>query len=296
MSLPGLPGLDRRAARELLRTGTLEVQGRLVVSSNAALYCTLRAGGRELPAIYKPIRFERPLWDFPDGTLANREVAAALVSDASGWGIVPPTVLRDGPFGPGMVQLWIETDPAVHSWDLVRTSDRRLRRMALFDAVVNNTDRKGGHILPVCLEPGLSGEGSAGGATPSTGRSAGRATPSPAAADEPFNAAAELGEEPLDHSSRPLHLYGVDHGVCFSDDPKLRTVLWAWRGQPIEPAELAELAALGEELQGRLGRRLARLLAPTEVAAANDRLASLLSEQRFPLPDPELPAVPWPPY
>ena len=256
--------------------------------------------GRELPAIYKPIRFERPLWDFPDGTLANREVAAALVSDASGWGIVPPTVLRDGPFGPGMVQLWIETDPAVHSWDLVRTSDRRLRRMALFDAVVNNTDRKGGHILPVCLEPGLSGGdsagGSAGGSTPSTERSAGRATPSPPVDDEAFDAAAELGEEPLDHSSRPLHLYGVDHGVCFSDDPKLRTVLWAWRGQPIEPAELAELAALGEGLQGRLGRRLARLLAPTEVAATNDRLASLLTEQRFPLPDPELPAVPWPPY
>ena len=284
MSLPGLPGLDRRAARELLRTGTLEVQGRLVVSSNAALYCTLRAGGRELPAIYKPIRFERPLWDFPDGTLANREVAAALVSDASGWGIVPPTVLRDGPFGPGMVQLWIETDPAVHPWDLLRTSDRRLRRMALFDAVVNNTDRKGGHILPVCLEQGLSGV------------SAGRAISSPAADDEPFDDVAELGEEPVDHSSRPLHLYGVDHGVCFSDDPKLRTVLWAWRGQPIEPAELAELAALSEELQGGLGRRLARLLAPTEVAAAKDRLASLLTEQRFPLPDPELPAVPWPPY
>jgi hypothetical protein len=284
MSLPGLPGLDRRAARELLRTGTLEVQGRLVVSSNAALYCTLRASGHELPTIYKPIRFERPLWDFPDGTLANREVAAALVSDASGWGIVPPTVLRDGPFGPGMVQLWIETDPAVHSWDLVRTSDRRLRRMALFDAVVNNTDRKGGHILPVCLEPGLAGV------------SASQGPLSPAADDDSVDDMAELAEEPVDHSARPLHLYGVDHGVCFSDDPKLRTVLWAWRGQPIEPAELAELAGLGGELQGRLGRRLARLLAPTEVAATNDRLASLLTERRFPLPDPELPAVPWPPY
>lgn len=284
MSLPGLPGLDRRGALALLRSGELEVQGRLVVSSNTALYCTIRGAGRELPAIYKPVRFERPLWDFPDGTLAKREVAAALVSDATGWGIVPPTVLRDGPFGPGMVQLWIETDPAVHAWDLVRTSDLRLRPMAIFDAVVNNTDRKGGHILPVCLEP-LAGAES----TPAPSAA------SPDVANEPAGAA-EIGDEPIDHSDRPLHLYGVDHGVCFSDDPKLRTVLWAWRGEPLAPAELDVLRSLDTALNDRLGRRLAGLLDRGEVDATRARLATLLDEARFPLPDPERPAIPWPPY
>jgi len=276
MSLPGLAGLDPAEAFGLLRTGELEVQGRLVVSSNAALYCTLRSADRELAAIYKPVRFERPLWDFPDGTLANREVAAALVSDAMAWGIVPPTVLRDGPFGPGMVQLWIETDPAVHSWDLVRLSDRRLRRMAMFDAVVNNTDRKGGHILPVSLEPRdplFDGAGSSAG-----------------------EAAAVIADEPVDHATRPLHLYGVDHGVCFSNEPKLRTVLWAWRGAPFDPGELDELRSLSTALDGKLGRRLAALLEPAEVAATRARLAALLAEGCFPQPDPERPAIPWPPY
>ncbi len=275
MSLPGLAGLDRTEALGLLRTGELDVQGRLVESSNAALYCSLRSAGREAAAIYKPVRFERPLWDFPDGTLANREVAAALVSDAIGWAIVPPTVLRDGPFGPGMVQLWIETDPAVHSWDLVRLSDLRLRRMALFDAVVNNTDRKGGHILPASLSPARD-----------------HLTPS----DQLEAAAAEIGDEPVDHSARPLHLYGVDHGVCFSDEPKLRTVLWAWRGQPFEADELDALRSLAAALDGRLGRRLAGLLEPIEVETTRARLADLLAAGCFPQPDPERPAIPWPPY
>jgi hypothetical protein len=239
------------------------------------LYCSLRSAGREAAAIYKPVRFERPLWDFPDGTLANREVAAALVSDAIGWAIVPPTVLRDGPFGPGMVQLWIETDPAVHSWDLVRLSDPRLRRMALFDAVVNNTDRKGGHILPASLSPVREHQDPG---------------------DQLEAAAAEIGDEPVDHSDRPLHLYGVDHGVCFSDEPKLRTVLWAWRGQPLEADELDALRSLAATLDGRLGRRLAGLLEPVEVETTRARLADLLAAGCFPQPDPERPAIPWPPY
>ena len=282
MGLPGLPGLDRAGALALLRGGDLDVLGRLEVSSNSALYCRLRSGPLEAAAIYKPVRFERPLWDFPDETLANREVAAGLVSDATGWGIVPPTVLRDGPFGPGMVQLWIETDPAVHSWDLVRTSDRRLRAMAIFDAVVNNTDRKGGHILPVCLEPlEVSGSPTA----PATDRG------DDVAPDGP-----RLADEPVDHSARPLHLYGVDHGVCFSDEPKLRTVLWAWRGKRFRPDELGVLVALRTGLDGRLGRRLTALLAPVEVEATKERLDALISAGRFPQPDPERPAIPWPPY
>jgi len=272
--LPGLPGLDHAAALALLRRGELDIQGRLEVSSNSALYCLIRSGSVTAAAIYKPVRFERPLWDFPDETLARREVAAALVSDASGWGIVPPTVLRDGPFGPGMVQLWIDTDPAVHSWDLVRTSDVRLRPMAIFDAVVNNTDRKGGHILPVCLDGAPLPAGEPGGEIRQ----------------------AEIGDEPVDHSARPLHLYGVDHGVCFSDEPKLRTVLWAWRGKKLHADELAVLAGLRTGLDGRLGRRLGALLEPVEVLATRERLDALIATGRFPRPDPERPAIPWPPY
>jgi hypothetical protein len=269
MDLPGLPGLDHKGALAVLRRGELDIQGRLEVSSNSALYCLLRLDAVEVAAIYKPVRFERPLWDFPDETLARREVAAALVSDATGWSIVPPTVLRDGPFGPGMVQLWINTEPTVHPWDLVRVSDTRLRPMAIFDAVINNTDRKGGHILPVCLEPGGS----------------------PEAMPEP-----EIGDEPVDHSATPLHLYGVDHGVCFSEEPKLRTVLWAWRGKRFRPAELVVMTALRSKLDGRLGRDLEALLDPLEVGATRDRLDGLLSSGRFPQPDPERPAIPWPPY
>lgn len=269
MGLPGLSGLDREDAQAVLRDGELDVQGRLEVSSNSALYCLLRYGDLELSAIYKPVRFERPLWDFPDETLARREVAAAVVSDASGWSIVPPTVMREGPFGPGMVQLWINTEPTVHPWDLVRASDPRLRPMAIFDAVINNTDRKGGHILPVCLAPDSS----------------------PEAMPEP-----EIGPEPVDHSATPLHLYGVDHGVCFSDEPKLRTVLWAWRGKRFRPAELAVLAALRAGLDGGLGKDLGQLLEPVEVRATRVRLDELISTGRFPQPDPERPAIPWPPY
>jgi hypothetical protein len=204
--------------------------------------------GRTLAAVvYKPIAFERPLWDFPDGTLAHREVAAHLVSEATGWGIVPPTVLRDGPAGPGMVQLWLDEDPSIDAWELVQTGDRRLRPMALLDAVLNNTDRKGGHILPV-------------------------------------------------RDDDAIHLFGVDHGVCFSVDPKLRTVLWAWRGSPIEPAELEVLNRLRADLDGPLGAALSELLDADEVGATRGRVDDLLGSGRFPEPPTDWPAVPWPPY
>ena len=100
-------------------------------------------------AVYKAAAAERPLFDFPDGTLARREVAAFLVSEAMGWGLIPPTVLREGPFGEGMVQEWIHPDPAADIVAMVMDPDPRLRRMAIFDAIVNNTDRKGGHLLPM---------------------------------------------------------------------------------------------------------------------------------------------------
>ncbi len=142
--------LDEAGVLELLLAGDLELEGRLVDASNATLFGTVSCDGIGVHCVYKPVRGERPLWDFPDGTLAGREVSAYAVSAATGWDVVPPTVLRpDGPFGAGMVQLWIDIDDSVDVERLVRsTRDRRLRHMAVVDAVINNSDRKGGHVLP----------------------------------------------------------------------------------------------------------------------------------------------------
>ena len=146
---PAAGGIDEEAALALLSGGELEVEGRLVVASNATLYCTVRLDGAQAACVYKPVAGERPLWDFPAGTLAGREVAAYAVSRAAGWDIVPPTVFRDGPFGPGMCQLWIDCDPDEDVIALARRNDHQgLRDMAVFDAVVNNADRKIGHLLP----------------------------------------------------------------------------------------------------------------------------------------------------
>ncbi|GAB3463972.1 SCO1664 family protein [Streptomonospora sediminis] len=142
-------GLSTADALELLGTGDLQPVGRLTEASNATLYCTVTLGGAEAGCVYKPVAGERPLWDFPDGTLAGRELSAFAVSDALGWDIVPPTVHRDGPFGEGMVQLWIDGDTSVDLVALARdTGHAGLRRMAVFDAVINNSDRKIGHLLP----------------------------------------------------------------------------------------------------------------------------------------------------
>ena len=241
--------MDGADALRMLREGQLRPVGRLADASNATLFCHVAGPGPdgaeiELACVYKPVRGERPLWDFPAGTLANREYAAFLVSEAAGWAIAPPTLLRDGPFGPGMVQLWVDVDEAVDVVDLVRRSDERLRPIALFDAVVNNADRKGGHLLPV---PGG-------------------------------------------------HVHGVDHGICFAAEPKLRTILWGWRGSPIAGPERTTLERLGTALAGDLGARLRELLAGREVRAVGNRIEHLLSTGCFPEPDPERPAIPWPPF
>ncbi len=248
LNLP-MPVLAVDEALDLLSHGELEVVGRLYASSNNALLC-LATRRRPDPqpdlvaaCVYKPVIGERPLMDFPDGTLAHREVAAFVASSATGWDIVPPTVLRDGPYGEGMLQLWIRTDEIVDPVALVVEADERLRRIAVFDAAVNNTDRKAGHLLPVV-----------GG-----------------------------------------HVYGVDHGVTFSPVPKLRTVLWSWRGQPFAAEELAVLRSLRAELDGELGASLRELLDPIEVAATARRIDGLLDAGRFPQPDPRWPALPWPP-
>ena len=243
--------LDAATALDVLREGELDIVGRIVGSSNNAMVATVTrtCPDPEPPvvthAVYKPTIGERPLDDFPDGTLSRREVAAWHVSEALGWGIVPPTVLRDGPFGEGMVQQFVELDESVDVVALVVGDDVRLRRIAVFDAAVNNTDRKGGHLLPV---------------------DGGR------------------------------HVFGVDHGVCFSAEPKLRTVLWGWRGERFEPDERDGLARLAAALESGLGADLGALLSRTEVDATRRRVERLLATGRFPFPSPTWPAVPWPPF
>jgi len=234
------------ATLRALREGRLEVLGRLPGSTNQALVVLVHHRDLAEPfhAVYKATVAERPLFDFPIGTLARREVAAFLVSEATGWGIVPPTVLRDGPYGIGMVQQWIHGDGSVDLVALVTDDDPRLRRMAVFDAIVNNTDRKGGHLIP--MPDG--------------------------------------------------HIYGVDHGVTFSTEPKLRTVLWGWVGQPFEADELAGLERVRDGLRGPLAATLGDLLDQAEVTATRRRVGSLLRFRRFPRQNPDWPSIPWPPF
>jgi uncharacterized repeat protein (TIGR03843 family) len=255
----------------LLADGELTVRGRIREASNAALYCTISHEGREAACIYKPVAGERPLWDFPDGTLAGREVAAYEVSEATGWGLVPPTVLREGPYGEGMVQLWIEASPESEllalvdaeepepGWKaigfaevgegrtalLVHADDERLRRLAVLDAVINNADRKGGHLLPTA-------EG---------------------------------------------RLYAIDHGVTFNTENKLRTLLWGWAGEPLAPEAVDVLKSLRDALAagGTLAARLSGLITPAETDATRARVAALLESGRHPEPGGEWPAIPWPP-
>lgn len=131
-----------------LTAGELEITGRLVDASNATLFGVMHHEGATLEVIYKPVAGERPLWDFPDGTLADREYVAFLLSDRTGMDLVPPTILREGPAGLGMVQRWIDVDESIELGSYFAQDRQELRRLALFDAIINNTDRKIGHLLP----------------------------------------------------------------------------------------------------------------------------------------------------
>lgn len=248
-----------------LDDGELELTGRITTASNATFLCSIDG----VRVVYKPIAGEHPLWDFPDGNLASREAAAYLVSQVFGWNVVPLTWLRDGPMGPGMVQLWQEPDPEQDAVDLVATRavpaegwrrvfdgrderDREvtlihedsaaLRRMAVFDIVVNNADRKGDHIL--AMNDG--------------------------------------------------HRHGVDHGLTFHVEDKLRTVLWGWLGDELTAGELDGINRVRSQLAGELGDALAGLLSDAEIAAVAARCDRLRSEGRFPAPHGRMPAVPWP--
>lgn len=271
---------------ELLQNAPLELVGRITGASNLALLATVtvlpgsdaRGGGDDEPplhVIYKPIRGERPLWDFPDGTLAGREVASYLIADTLGVGIVPPTVLRDGPLGPGSVQVWIGDPFAAEDlpspvrlvsrgkvpdgylpvvdgqladgrWVSVVHEDRTdVRDAALLDAVLNNSDRKGSHLV-------------------------------------------------RDAAGR---LWGFDHGLTLHADPKLRTVLWGWAGEPWRRGDIERLIALASALEGpetTLSAALAGLLPATDVDALRERLVALLAQGHYPQHSRDWPAIPWP--
>ncbi|SFF61495.1 SCO1664 family protein [Curtobacterium sp. YR515] len=252
--------------------GSLSIRARIREASNATFLADLDGEA----VVYKPIEGERPLWDFPDGTLADREVAAYLVSEAFGWDVVPPTWMGEGPFGRGMVQRWQDVDPEQDAVDLVPTEDAEaelsvdgaprwrpvleaideadrpvtlvhedttaLRRMAVFDVVVNNADRKGGHVL--AMPDG--------------------------------------------------HRFGVDHGLTFHVEHKLRSVLWGWIGEPLDADELEGIDRVTDALHGDLGAALDEHLTVAEVDTLRARCAALRAVGLFPPPPGHGPAVPWP--
>jgi uncharacterized repeat protein (TIGR03843 family) len=259
---------------DLLRAGELSLHGRLMAASNATFQGSVCEGAESATVVYKPVQGERPLWDFPDGTLAQREYAAYVVSEALGWSVVPPTLLRDGPLGEGMVQLWVDEvelaagetelvdivprgrvpkgwvgvlealDGRHHPVTLVHAENDTLRRMAVFDVIVNNADRKGGHVLD-------AGDG---------------------------------------------RVFGVDHGVTFNADDKLRTVLWGWAGTPVPPELLVDVKRLSDDLAGKLGTELNQLITKVELTATRERCHTLLKTGVFPFPSDDWPAIPWPAF
>ncbi|WP_373141159.1 SCO1664 family protein [Mycobacterium marinum] len=268
----------RNDEREVVRDGELTVLGRIRSASNATFLCESTLGDNTVHCVYKPVSGEQPLWDFPDGTLAGRELSAYLVSAQLGWNIVPYTVIRDGPAGPGMLQLWVQqpgdavgTDPrpgpdlvdlfpcgkpqpgylpVLRAYDysgdeviLMHADDVRLRRMAVFDVLINNADRKGGHIL--------------------------------------------YGVDD--------RVYGVDHGVSMHVQDKLRTVLWGWAGKPIDDQTLQTVAGLIDDLRGKLGETLAGLITRAEIVALGRRAEMLLDSPVMPGPDRHRP-IPWPAF
>ncbi|WP_308015052.1 SCO1664 family protein [Nocardia coffeae] len=264
--------------------GDLAVIGRVSTASNLTLVCEIGPDGtvREsasdagVRVVYKPVRGERPLWDFPDGTLAGREVASYLVSKALGWTVIPETILREGPLGPGMVQRWVESvdnhtehgdrldlvdlvpagavperfrevlravDGAGAEVSLVHADDPRLQRMAVLDVLLNNADRKGGHALE-----GLDGT-----------------------------------------------VYGVDHGICLHTEPKLRTVLWGWAGETVDEDLITDITAFVEALPGAIGDSLAEHITDEEIEALLTRGRRLRDDPVMPMPHTSRP-IPWPAF
>jgi hypothetical protein len=237
-------GLSDPNVPRAIASGDLEVLGLLPNASNHTFLAKARLDGEETLAVYKPRRGETPLWDFPEGTLCTREVAAYVVARALRWPNVPATVLREGPYGVGSVQRFIPFAAEQHYFTLAERFPREFRRVAVFDLVVNNADRKAGHCL--------------------------------------------LGEDD--------RIYVVDHGVCFSDEPKLRTVIWDFVGEPVEPAVRDDVRRLAEQLDvGAAGEELANLLSPQELDALTSRAREVAEMEWLPEPGPDRRPFPWPP-
>ena len=226
-------------SRGLLTTGDIEVIGRMPNSSNATLLVNVTCGEESVRAVYKPGRGERPLWDFPPG-LYRREVAAYELSRSLGWHQVPCTVLRDGPYDEGSVQLFVDFEPGEHYFSIHESRPDLhddLRRMAVFDIIANNTDRKGGHVL--------------------------------------------LGTDG--------NVWGIDHGVCFSDDFKLRTVIWEFAGEDIPDAMLEPVSALAAQPPSAI----TDMLSAPEEDAMMERIEWLLENRVLPAPGSRY-EYPWP--
>ena len=242
VSVP-VPELDDQTARCIVQQGELEILGHMPWSSNATFLALARLDGIEATVVYKPRAGERPLWDFPDHTLANREVAAGIVSDALGWNLVPPTELRDGPYGVGMVQLFIDHDPDDHFFTLADDHEDAFKAMAAFDVLVNNADRKGGHCL----------------------------------------------------FDRQRHrIIGIDHGLTFHVEPKLRTVIWQFGGAPLPPHVADDLRSMQAAFEPTIGLPLRELISSTELEALRRRLDVLVENARFPVQEPGWHTTPWP--
>lgn len=235
--------LDLTVLGLALKQGILELKGQFMLGSNYTFLVNVYHEGQELQAVYKPFRGEQPLWDFPENTLAHREVAAYLVSEALDWKFVPYTALRaDGPYGPGSIQQYIEYDPNYHYFNFSDEDKARLKPVMLFDLLCNNADRKGSHII---IEEGTN------------------------------------------------KLWLIDHGLCFHEDDKLRTVIWDYAGQPIPDELLASFAQL-PSAQNLLAD-LQPYLSPAEISALVARAEALVSSGRFPLPPEHRRAFPYPP-
>jgi len=230
---------------EMLQSGEIELAGQFLWGSNYTLLVKVSCDGQEIQAVYKPTRGVRPLWDFESGSLARREVAAYFVSEQLGWDLVPPTVFRrNGPMGPGSLQLYIDHDPAYHFFNFSSEDLERLKRAAAFDVIINNADRKGGHFI-------------------------------------------------VDPDGR---IWLIDHGICFHEETKLRTVLWNFADEPLPEADLACLAQLRDHLDspGETLDALQSYLSPAEIHALVRRIQRLLDKGVYPNPPANSRPYPWP--
>ncbi|MBN1230908.1 MAG: hypothetical protein JXA19_03465 [Anaerolineales bacterium] len=229
----------------ILEKGAIRPKGTFIWSSNNALLVDVDLEEQAVTAVYKPAELERPLWDFPAQSLAGREVAAFLVDQALGFSLVPPTFFRDdAPYGPGSIQLYIPHDPEFHYFTLPAEGKEVLQPVAFFDLVINNTDRKGGHLL-------------------------------------------------FDSQQK---LWLIDHGTCFHEDPKLRTVIWDFAGEPVPRNFVDKLPGYIESLiPGHIfWEKLIRFLSEDEIQAMQDRCLQIVTNPVFPSPKHRAVSYPWP--